>query len=332
MAALSEESVACRGCGITYPFDRRNGIASLVPPASRDEKSRIRTFWGDVWRQWYAENDATLDEAELKRQLAEVEAFFTEVRHLAAVEMGWAGLRGREILEIGCGGGAHSALFKLHGASVVAVDITPERVLSTAKKLNLLPEGRGIAMEADAEHLPFRDASFDLVYSNGVLHHSTSTEKCISEVFRVLKPGGRAVLMLYCRSSALFWIRLLPRSVLNLSIFRLAEPERLGLLTEGKPKFSDQPCPITRVYNRRELAHLLRRFDSVALRKSSFDFSMTLPAGGWLIWHAILRLFRAKPIGASTILYGQPVYAPTRIERWLGQWLGHDWNIVATKR
>ena len=94
--------------------------------------------------------------------------------------------------------------FRKYGADIVAVDLTPERVLSTAKKLSLVANGQGIVYQADAEHLPFRESSFDIVYSNGVLHHSENTEKCLDEVYRVLRPGGQAVIMLYARHSAVF--------------------------------------------------------------------------------------------------------------------------------
>lgn len=52
-------------------------------------------------------------------------------------------------------------------------------------------------MVADAEHLPFPDATFDIVYSYGVLHHSPDTRAAVKEVHRVLKPGGTAIVMVY---------------------------------------------------------------------------------------------------------------------------------------
>jgi hypothetical protein len=137
--------------------------------------------------------------------------------------------------------------------------------------------------------------------------------------------------MLYCRDSALYWLRLLPRSILNLTVLRLPEPQRLGLITEGKPKYADQACPITRVYSRLQLMALLRDYGSVEVRKGGFDFSMLFPAGGWLFRHAIMRLLGVRPAGSSTILYGQPVYPSLGLEQWLGRWLGFDWNISARK-
>ena len=50
---------------------------------------------------------------------------------------------------------------------------------------------------ADAENLPFTNNSFDIVYSWGVLHHSPNTPKAIEEVWRVLRPGGSARVMIY---------------------------------------------------------------------------------------------------------------------------------------
>ena len=63
---------------------------------------------------------------------------------------------------------------------------------------------------ADAEHLPFADQTFDVVYSYGVLHHSPDTAKCLREAWRVLKSGGEARIMLYHHRSItgfLLWLR-----------------------------------------------------------------------------------------------------------------------------
>jgi SAM-dependent methyltransferase len=62
----------------------------------------------------------------------------------------------------------------------------------------------------DAEALDFPDESFDMVYSWGVLHQSPDTSKAVSEVYRVLKPGGVAKIMIYHKWSmigAMLWLR-----------------------------------------------------------------------------------------------------------------------------
>jgi SAM-dependent methyltransferase len=112
---------------------------------------------------------------------------------------------GVDVLEIGCGMGTHSELLARAGARLTAVDITPEAVAMTRRRLQLrqLP---GDVREADAERLPFDDASFDLVWTWGVLHHSSSFERCLAEVDRVLRPGGRLFMMVYHRTSAIYYL------------------------------------------------------------------------------------------------------------------------------
>src|ERR687883_951599 len=112
----------------------------------------------------------------------------------------FAGARGLRVLEIGCGLGTDGAQFARAGADYTGVDLT-DAAVSLARRNFELQNLAGEVRTADAENLDFPDASFDLVYSHGVLHHTPDTERAVREVHRVLKPGGRAVVMLYHRDS-----------------------------------------------------------------------------------------------------------------------------------
>src|SRR4029079_5522541 len=57
----------------------------------------------------------------------------------------------------------------------------------------------------DAESLPFDSNTFDLVYSNGGIDHTPNTARAVSEIMRVLKPGGRAIVMVYAENSLQYW-------------------------------------------------------------------------------------------------------------------------------
>lgn len=106
------------------------------------------------------------------------------------------GYRGRKVLDIGCGPGWVSVQYAAAGAEVTAVDLTEAAVDLTKKHLAY----RGLkatVRQANAETLPFADASFDMVFSSGVLHHTPETMKAFSEAFRVLAPGGLAKITLY---------------------------------------------------------------------------------------------------------------------------------------
>lgn len=115
---------------------------------------------------------------------------------------------GKKILEIGCGNGADGVLLARAGANYTGVDLTPAAVEASRKHfavLNLL----GIFQVENAEHLSFPEASFDWVYSYGVLHHTPHPEKTFAEIFRVLRPGGKAFLMLYHKNSFNYYVRVL---------------------------------------------------------------------------------------------------------------------------
>src|SRR5436190_1962527 len=90
----------------------------------------------------------------------------TTVRQQDADSSRW---RGRDVLEIGCGVGTDTLRFARAGARVTAVDLTEAAIALTRQRL-VDEELTASVVQADAEDLPFADASFDLVYSWGVLH------------------------------------------------------------------------------------------------------------------------------------------------------------------
>jgi len=116
---------------------------------------------------------------------------------------------GRRVLEIGCGAGADLMRFAQAGARVTGVDLSPVSLDLTRRRFEVFGLTADLGV-ADAENLPFQDASFDLVYAWGVLHHTPETARAAAEVFRVMVPGGSARIMLYHRRSLFAvqaWIR-----------------------------------------------------------------------------------------------------------------------------
>jgi ubiquinone/menaquinone biosynthesis C-methylase UbiE len=107
--------------------------------------------------------------------------------------------RGKTILEIGVGAGADFQNWCNQAYHATGVDLTPNAVSLTRERLvlNSVPTDRYVLQISDAENLPFDAASFDLVYSWGVLHHTPDTARALREVFRVLKPGGVVKAMIY---------------------------------------------------------------------------------------------------------------------------------------
>jgi 2-polyprenyl-3-methyl-5-hydroxy-6-metoxy-1,4-benzoquinol methylase len=111
---------------------------------------------------------------------------------LMAVEQ----LRGRRVLEIGCGMGFHSEMLARAGADVSATDLSPTSVDATKRRIELR-NLRADVRQMDAEVLDFPSGSFDMVWSWGVIHHSSRTGRIVREIERVLRPGGKARIMVY---------------------------------------------------------------------------------------------------------------------------------------
>lgn len=110
-------------------------------------------------------------------------------------------LKNKEVLEIGCGNGSHAQLLATHARAYTGIDLTSYAVTSTGKRLGYLGVPAVVA-RMDAEAMEFPDESFDFIWSWGVIHHSANTRKIVEEMYRVLRPGGEARIMVYYRS---FW-------------------------------------------------------------------------------------------------------------------------------
>ncbi len=117
--------------------------------------------------------------------------------------------RNKTVLEVGCGMGTDLLQFAKGGAQVYAVDLTAKGVALTKKRLELYGF-TGEISKGDAEHLPYTDDKFDLVYSWGVIHHTPNIIKAIAEIYRVTKSGGKILVMIYHKWSLVslqVWLR-----------------------------------------------------------------------------------------------------------------------------
>lgn len=108
--------------------------------------------------------------------------------------------KGKSVLEVGCGVGSDLIRFAQSGAYVIGIDLSLKSAELAEKRLRVYGCD-GVAIEADAEKIPYKDNSFDFVWSWGVLHHTPDIRKAISEIYRVTKPDGRICVMLYHRRS-----------------------------------------------------------------------------------------------------------------------------------
>jgi ubiquinone/menaquinone biosynthesis C-methylase UbiE len=98
------------------------------------------------------------------------------------------------------GMGTHAELLARTARSFHGIDLTQTAIDGTTKRFQLAGLDPAGLQRMDAEHLDFPDGSFDLVWSWGVIHHSSDPARILAEIRRVLRPGGRAVTMVYHRN------------------------------------------------------------------------------------------------------------------------------------
>lgn len=162
-------------------------------------KERVKRFWEDA-------PCGSLDVGELP---AGTRDFFEAVERerysgddFMPDVAGFTNWRAKSLLEVGCGLGTDLLQFARGGANVYGIDLTLQGASLTKKRLELYGFN-GDVIVGDSEVLPYKDNSFDFVYSWGVIHHTPDTETAAREIVRVCKPGGRVLVMLYHRYSLL---------------------------------------------------------------------------------------------------------------------------------
>jgi ubiquinone/menaquinone biosynthesis C-methylase UbiE len=157
-------------------------------------KEKVGSFYDVVWTEYVPEYEASEKHWALFYSAEEV--------------------RQKSVLDAGCGTGIFSIIFARHGAGrVLGIDISAGS-LDTARSLK---EKFGLANaefeRRDMLALPYADGSFDIVWAWGTVHHTTDPLGAISELIRVLRPGGSILLAVYKRTR-LTWVHEMIRKTL----------------------------------------------------------------------------------------------------------------------
>ena len=103
-------------------------------------------------------------------------------------------LKGKVVLDVGCGMGRFSDVASRWGATVVGIDLTSA---VDAAHANIGERDNVHLAQADIFALPFRDETFDVIFSIGVLHHTPNTRMAFDRLPQLLKPGGRIAIWVY---------------------------------------------------------------------------------------------------------------------------------------
>ena len=174
---LDSGDLTCGQCGRSTP------VVNEIPRFVKDEDfdgggsaSRTRASFGYEWthfNDWKPSGETFGD-------------------YFSNFDLEW--LKGRTVLDAGCGMGRHARQIAPFAATVVAVDFS--NAINEAAR-NVADQGNVQCVQGDLTRLPVADEAFDLVFSMGVLHHIADTSGTLQGLVRALKPGGRLRLYLY---------------------------------------------------------------------------------------------------------------------------------------
>jgi len=216
--ARQPEQWACTACGARFPIVRN--ISRFVQGESYAQSFGF---------QWQYFSQTQLDSSNGRNESRDT---FVEKTGLSLEQ-----LQGKRILDVGCGMGRFAEVCADAGAEVHAIDLSAA-VESAAKNLGERP---GVFLyQADIMRLPFVDNSFDLIYSIGVLHHTSSTRVAFSRLPPLLKPGGTIAIWVYSKRSMLC----AGGEVLRLVTPSLPTPWLLGASRIARPLYYLHRLPV----------------------------------------------------------------------------------------
>lgn len=210
--------------------------------------------------------------------------------------MEFASYNGKDILEIGAGIGTDLVQFAKNGAIVTDLDLSAGH-LQLARENFKLRGLKGGFVHHDAEKLPFEDNSFDMVYTNGVIHHTPHTQTVIDEIYRTLKPGGKVIAMVYAEMSLHYWAQI----VFKLGLGKgMLEKYSVGYIMSSHVELTENNAkPLVKVYTKARLRNMFGKFDKLNIVKRQL-ISEELPKG--LRWAPVGIL--GKLVGWNLVVKG----------------------------
>lgn len=292
----SEQSLRCVSCAVTYP--ESDGIPHLIATLDAHEATEQK-FW-----DWQYTEETRTDAPLLDFH----EHFLAPLRALP---------RGSRVLEVACGTRGDTLHLAHAGATLVFTDIAPTAV----RTIRARAHARGITPAptvavADAEHLPFPDATFDGVFTAASLHHAHNPQHMLAEMRRVTKPGGWII------------VGVEPASWPYTLVYPLLRPLQQFIRKHRARPFDSVADDETRGFRRRDLERLFR--------DASLEVHDIRPVKFLLEWYdsgcRLLERLTHRPI--------TPWYSVQRILSVIDRVIMHiplvnrfpwHWNVIARK-
>lgn len=275
MQEIESGTLICSGCRTAFPVE--HSIPRFV-----GSDSYVKSFSFEWTRFRITQLDSATGRGE------------SEQRFRQSIDFPLEGLADRLVLDAGCGMGRFAEVALKYGATIVGVDLS---LAVDAAHQNLGSHPRAHFVQADLFRLPFREETFDLIYSLGVLHHTPDPQRAFQGLVKFLKPGGRISVTLYSGYNKFyvratnFWRRLAPElpprllyglAHVAIPLYYLYRLPVIGQVLQGLLPISMHPDPAWRV---------LDTFDCYSPRYQSYHTH-----------HEVFQWFRDSKLTDITVL------------------------------
>ncbi len=184
----------------------------------------------------------------------------------------FAAYKGKNLLEVGCGAGIDLVRFARAGAKVTGIDLSKTAIDLAGNNIEQNGQNADLRL-MNGECMEFPDNTFDVVYAHGVLQYTADTEKMMTEIHRLLKPSGEAIIMVYNRIS---WLNLMRKVT--------------------KVPLEHEDAPVLKKFSIGELKQLLQPFKNYRIIPERFPVKTKLHSG----WKA--RLFNEVFVGTFNLM------------------------------
>ena len=232
-----------------------------------------------------------------------------------------AALAGKRVLEVGLGYGTLGQQLAEKAGHYMALDLARGPVAMMRHRLRL--QGlRGYPVQGSMLRCPVQSESLDAVVSIGCFHHTGDVQRCFDETWRILKPGGTAILMVYNQLSYRQWGKW-PLTTLRALLHDYGLVDSPAAVHKGQRAAYDanaagQEAAETAFFSMRQLSRMLARFSSVAMRKENCGSSLSLSG--------------SVPIGELRMRASFGLEIPRhRMLSTVGRWWGLDLYVRAIK-
>lgn len=288
-----ENHLKCNNCNRKYL--KNNSIVSMMPSAyqkQNDKNIKIRQESYDYWNGGIPGTVSDGYQKDYVKSPPKSKAWFLEGDEFRYKNYKYlhdfcefSTYKNKKVLDIGPGRGQETHNYERAGAHLSVLEYAEQGVNLLAERKDIFDLDYEI-FHGDAISLPFKEETFDLVFSYGVLHHIPSIDKAISEVSRVLRKGGEAKIMIYHKGYFYYKTMFLKWYLLKGNFIKYSWNDYIKIAMEQR----EGPCPVVFIYSMKEIFSL---FENTGLKIKKY-YNAEIIDGRLVRWHILPSWFINK--------------------------------------